>query len=144
MHEDDLRDIAAHCACFHAREAARAVTRAYDRAFAPLGLRATQFSLLVALALAEPPTITVLADRLGMDRTTLTRNLRPLLRDGLVELAPADGPRPRPPGITRKGRALLAKAHENWTDAQGALARKLGSTGMDRALDTLSALRAAA
>jgi DNA-binding MarR family transcriptional regulator len=144
MHERDFRDIAETCACLHAREAARAITRAYDRAFAPLGLRATQFSLLVALSIAEPPTITVLAERLGMDRTTLTRNLRPLLRDGLVELAPADGPRPRPPAITRKGGALLAKAHEHWRRAQDDLARKLGREGMARALDTLSALRNAA
>ncbi|MCM0021720.1 MAG: MarR family winged helix-turn-helix transcriptional regulator [Tagaea sp.] len=144
MHDENLREIANTCACFHAREAARAVTRAYDRAFAPLGLRATQFSLLIALALAEPPTITDLAERLGMDRTTLTRNLRPLLRDGLVELAPADGPRPRPPAITRKGRALLAKARANWSQAQEGLARKLGRDGMDRALDALAALRAAA
>jgi DNA-binding MarR family transcriptional regulator len=144
MHDTNLKEIADTCACLHAREAARAVTRAYDRAFAPLGLRATQFSLLVALALAEPPTITVLAEHLGMDRTTLTRNLRPLLRDGFVELAPADGPRPRPPAITRKGRALLAKAQANWTQAQDALERKLGGDGMARALESLSALRAAA
>ncbi|MFM7344095.1 MAG: MarR family winged helix-turn-helix transcriptional regulator [Tagaea sp.] len=144
MHDRDLREIADTCACFHAREAARAVTRAYDRAFAPLGLRATQFSLLVALSVAGPPTITVLAERLGMDRTTLTRNLRPLLRDGYVELAPADGPRPRPPAITRKGRALLDKARDRWREAQDALARKLGRDGMTRALETLSALRAAA
>jgi DNA-binding MarR family transcriptional regulator len=79
-----------------------------------------------------------------MDRTTLTRNLRPLLRDGYVELAPADGPRPRPPAITRKGRALLDKARDRWREAQDALARKLGRDGMTRALETLSALRAAA
>ena len=144
MHEDDFRDSAANCACLHAREAARAVTRAYDRAFAPLGLRATQFSLLVALSVAEPPAITVLAERLGMDRTTLTRNLRPLLRDGLVELAPANGPRPRPPAITRKGTALLDKAVGHWRRAQGALQESLGRDGMAQALAALSALRAAA
>jgi DNA-binding MarR family transcriptional regulator len=144
MHESEFRAIAATCACLHAREAARAVTRAYDRAFAPLGLRATQFSLLVALSVAEPPTITVLAERLGMDRTTLTRNLRPLLRDGLVELAPADGPRPRPPTITRKGSALLAKAGAHWRAAQAALERKLGREGFARALESLTALREAA
>jgi DNA-binding MarR family transcriptional regulator len=144
MHDDDFSAIAATCACFHAREAARAVTRAYDRAFAPLGLRATQFSLLVALSVAESPTITVLAERLGMDRTTLTRNLRPLLRDGLVELAPADGPRPRPPAITRKGSALLAKANAHWRAAQSALERKLGREGFARALESLTALREAA
>jgi DNA-binding MarR family transcriptional regulator len=144
MHDMDLRAIAATCACFHAREAARAVTRAYDRAFAPLGLRATQFSLLVAMAVAQPPTITVLAKRLGMDRTTLTRNLGPLVRERLIELDPADGPRPRPPSLTRKGEKLLARATSQWREAQQALEAKLGRDGLAQALEALGSLRAAA
>ena len=76
------------CACFNVRKAARALTAFYDRVIAPIGLRATQGTLLVALARAGDIPVTRLAGILGMDRTTLTRNLEPLERDGLVALRP--------------------------------------------------------
>ena len=79
--------IASTCAGFNLRRASRAVTQHFDHALAPIGLRATQFTLLGALALAAPVSTNELARGLVMDRTTLTRNLR-LLRDaGLVQPA---------------------------------------------------------
>jgi DNA-binding MarR family transcriptional regulator len=68
------------------RTAARAVTRAYDEALRPVGLRATQLSVLLAVAAEDPMSITALAKFMGMERSTLTRNLRPLEKEGLVTL----------------------------------------------------------
>src|SRR5215469_6523803 len=72
------------CACHKVRMAARAVTRAYDDALRPVGLRATQLAVLVAIAVEGAMSITALAKFMIMDRSTLTRNLRPLEQEGLV------------------------------------------------------------
>ena len=77
-------DLLENCTCFNLRKAARAVTQAYDEALKLQGLRATQISILAMLSELGPVTMTNLADQLVMDRTTLTRNLKPLLSDNLV------------------------------------------------------------
>jgi hypothetical protein len=77
----------ANCTCLGLRKAARAVTQMYDQTLKPAGLRSTQFSLLVAAERAGPRGIGELAELLVMDRTTLTRNLKPLLVRGLLERA---------------------------------------------------------
>ncbi len=81
-----LPEIAETCACLNVRKAARAVTQLYDEVLQPSGLRATQFNLLVAIALAGEAPVTRLADALVMDRTTLTRNLKPLESQGLITI----------------------------------------------------------
>src|SRR3954453_22276475 len=74
------------CTCFVIRRAARHLTQSYDRFLAPTGLRTTQYSLLSTLKRTGPRTIQSLAAEMGLDRTTLGRNLRPLERDGLVSI----------------------------------------------------------
>ena len=120
------QDILASCACHRVRIAARAVTRAYDEALRPAGLRATQLSVLVAAATDEPLSITALAKLMGMDRSTLTRNLRPLEAEGLLEIGAEGWRRTRTLAITRKGRSRLETALPLWEKAQQALQRKLG------------------
>jgi DNA-binding transcriptional ArsR family regulator len=100
-----LAEISTHCACFNLRRAARAVTQLYDHTLAPSGLRATQVTLLVALAKAGPVPFTRLASALGMDRTTLTRNLAPLERDGFVTQSPGADRRVKLVRITDAGLA---------------------------------------
>src|SRR5947209_17992365 len=80
------------CLCLHLRRAARAVARRFDAAFRPLGLTSGQFSLLMSLNRKEPPAMGSIAALLAMDRTTLTANLKPLERRGLVQVKvdPAD------------------------------------------------------
>src|SRR5215831_1865518 len=99
------RDILANCACHRVRTAARAVTRAYDEALRPVGLRATQLSVLVAAAADDALSITALAKFMGMDRSTLTRNLRPLESDGLITVGVEGWRRSRALNITKKGQA---------------------------------------
>ena len=125
------RDILANCACHRVRTAARAVTRAYDEALRPVGLRATQLSVLVATAADEALSITALANLLGMDRSTLTRSLRPLEAEGLITVGREGWRRSRTLEITEKGRSRLREALPLWEKAQRTLRRKLGDRRWD-------------
>src|SRR5712675_2400353 len=97
----------AECTCFRVRGAARRVTQIYSRHLAPTGLRISQFSLLGFVAAEGPISIGRLSDRLATDRTTLTRNLRPLLQDGVIERAVSGDRRRRELVATAAGRALF-------------------------------------
>ena len=137
------QEIIANCACLKARMAARTVTRAYDSALRPAGLRATQLSMLVAVASADAISIAAVAEFLGMDRTTLTRNLKPLEKEGLISVGPEGWRRSRTLEITRKGRSRLHEALPLWERAHDALREKLGNqawvdvrAGLDRLIET--------
>ena len=99
------------CTCANLRKAVRAVSQLYDDAFRPIGLKATQFGLLVATGTLSPITINRLADANVMDRTTLTRNLRPLERQGLLRIRSGKDRREREVSITKRGQALLTKGY---------------------------------
>ncbi len=120
------REIASSCACFKLRKASRAVTQYYDVALEECGLKVTQLTLLVALSLAGPVAVGTLAEELVMDRTTLTRNVELLVRDGLAEVIPAKDRRVKLLQSTEKGRSILAKAIPLWEDAQNGLVSRLG------------------
>ena len=133
LDQQTLLAMSTDCACFNVRKAARALTAFYDQVIAPTGLRATQGTLLVALARAGDIPVTRLAGILGMDRTTLTRNLEPLERDGLVALRPGEDRRVRLAGITEKGRKALAAAMPLWREAQRQIAEGDGRGALERA-----------
>jgi DNA-binding MarR family transcriptional regulator len=116
----------ANCTCFNLRKAARAVTQMYDEALKPSGLRATQFSLLCVVRNNEPIGISELAKALVTDRTTLTRNLKPLLGQGLLEVIEGADRRQRPIALTARGRDTLARALPLWRKVQVRMAAGLG------------------
>jgi DNA-binding MarR family transcriptional regulator len=107
--------------------AARAVTRLYDDILRPVGLRATQLAVLVAVGDDDVVSITALAKFMGMDRSTLTRNLAPLEREDLIRVGIEGWKRSRTVEITEKGRSRLRDALPLWKKAQEALRRKLGN-----------------
>ncbi len=121
------------CTCARLRRLTRRITALYDRELAPTGLRVTQYSLLANLRRrsgaegdAGVP-VSALADALDMDRTTLTRNLRPLLDQGWVALAPdAADARVRRARITPHGQAVFDGAVPHWRAAQAFVNRTLG------------------
>lgn len=105
------------CLCLHVQRAARTLARRFDDALRPLELTSGQFSLLVSLNRPEPPSIGSVATLLAMDRTTLTANLKPLERRGLLKIAvDKDDRRSRRLIITAAGRALLRKAYPVWKE----------------------------
>ena len=130
--------VANTCACFNLRKASRTVTQLYDEILQPSGLLATQFTLLVAIALAGSVTITHLAEELVMDRTTLTRNLKPLERQGLIEIAPGQDQRTRVVTLTASGREALVKAIPLWEQAQASVVEGLGQNRWSTLLSNLS------
>jgi DNA-binding MarR family transcriptional regulator len=107
--------------------AARAVTRLYDEILRSVGLRATQLAVLVAVESADVMSITALAKFIGMDRSTLTRNLAPLEREGLIHVGNEGWRRSRTVEITQKGRSRLREALPFWEKAQETMRQKLGS-----------------
>ncbi|HXZ03065.1 MAG TPA: MarR family winged helix-turn-helix transcriptional regulator [Stellaceae bacterium] len=129
------------CLCLHVQRAARSLARRYDDALRPVALTNGQFSLLTSLHRVEAASIGGIAALLAMDRTTLTANLKPLERRGLVKVTvdPANK-RGRLLTLTASGRALLAAALPLWRRAQAATERLIGESGADRLRAGLRAL----
>ena len=115
------------CTCFKLRRLTRRATQIYDRHLEPVGLRATQFSLLGQVYAAGGLAMGALAERMGMDPSTLTRNLRPLEKAGLVRIAPSqEDRRVRAVGVTAKGRETFRRAVPKWRAAQEEVDARLG------------------
>jgi DNA-binding MarR family transcriptional regulator len=128
------------CCCGNLRKAVRAVTQFYDKALRPSGLRATQLALLANGKLLGTTTMNRLAEAMVMDRTTLTRDLRPLLRMGLIRICPGEDRRERQITVTEDGQELLVRAYPLWQAAQAKVVQKLGQRRMERFLSDLSAV----
>jgi DNA-binding MarR family transcriptional regulator len=138
-------DVAASCLCTKIRKAARAITSHYDDALKPCGLRSTQFTLLVAASVGSGSSISELAEQLGMDRTTLSRNIRPLERDGYVQLSNEHAGRTVVVTLTPKGARVIERALPMWQEAQRRLTRRFGAGDthdLDARLDRLTAVGA--
>lgn len=115
------------CLCRRTRAAARAITRIYDEELRSVGLRPSQVELLAAIAAAKSElSISALADQLEIERTTATRNLRPLEKRGLVVLSPEGRHRARFVGLTSSGEKALLEALQPWERAQAAMESRLG------------------
>jgi DNA-binding MarR family transcriptional regulator len=115
----DVQDFAAclNCRCLSARRQAARLNRIFDRELRPYGLTAHQFSLLTVLILAGPSTISSLADRLGIERTTLTRNLAVCERQGWVRSAASKDARERLAEVTEAGLQRAREALPGWRSA---------------------------
>lgn len=120
----EVRD---RCLCLHLQRAARAVGRRFDEALRPFNLTHGQYSLLVSLNRPHPPRISDVATLLAMDRTTLTANLKPLARRGLLAITPdPKDKRGRLLNLTDAGRDLLVQAVPVWREAHDEIDRVLG------------------
>ena len=131
------------CVCQTLRRVARKVSNRYEEALKPVGLKAGQFTILAALLRDGHIPLGALARGLGMDRTTLTKDLRPLERRGLVaSVADETDARVRGLCLTDKGRALLKEAIPLWKAAQAESHKRIGAldwTTIRRELDSLAA-----
>jgi len=127
-------EVANHCLCLHAQRAARTLARRFDGALRDLDLTSGQFSILMALNRREPPTVGRVARGLAMDRTTLTANLKPLVRRGLVRsVADKADRRVRRLELTADGTRLLASAVPVWRREHAAVERDLADADRLRA-----------
>lgn len=134
------RQINARCSCFNLRKATRAITQFYDHCLEPAGIRATQFTLLVSMASVSARTLTEMASTLVMDRTTLTRNLKPLEKLGLITTVEPRDKRSKAYALTDKGRETLNKGIPLWQGAQTKVTNGLGQDRYEHLLKELDAL----
>lgn len=125
------------CVCFNLRKTARWVTQLYDEALRPTGLRATQFSLLSVTNYLGTATINQIADVMVMDRTTLTRNLKPLESQGYLRIHPGKDRRQREVTLRAAGRRILDQALPLWEGAQTHVVQSLGKDRTSRLLKDL-------
>ena len=119
-------ELIGQCACFDLRKATRAVSRMYDGFLRDEGLNITQFSLLRLIRTEKELSISTLGRYMVMDRTSITRALAPLERDGLINSRPGADKRIRIVSVTNKGRKLVEEAEPKWRQAQEALIETIG------------------
>ena len=126
------------CICNNLRRAARLVTNYYDKLLEPAGLRVSQATVLVVLYLADGQTINEMAEKLELDRTTLTRNLKPLAQQGLLTIAPGSDQRTRVVTLTPKGKSALLKVLPLWEQTQSYMVEGIGQANASLLLTQLS------
>jgi DNA-binding MarR family transcriptional regulator len=139
--------VVSECAGGGLRRASRAITRFYEAAFAPLDLTGTQFSILVAVHLRGPVPLSRLAEGLVLDRTSLYRAVKPLVRRRCLRILPGQTRRERTAALTEAGRRLLADALPTWERVQGRFVGALGpqawgalTAGLRQVVPTVQAL----
>ena len=120
------------CTCGRLRRLTRRITAVYDHALAPCGLRVTQFSLMSSLLKLQAPTLAELAETMDMERTTLLRNLRPLVAAGWVRVEARPHSRRREVRLTPAGHAKWVRAKRFWRLAQNAVNSTLGESEVAR------------
>lgn len=130
------------CNCLNIRRASRAVTQFYDKILEPSGLKITQLSLLKHVEQFGPIPISGLAKVMRLDRTTLNRNMKPLLDAGHIIINPGEDPRTKQVELTATGKEATRKAWTLWGEAQSALAEYLGEQDLAVLVKLLAKLEA--
>jgi DNA-binding MarR family transcriptional regulator len=128
------------CTCGELRKAARAITLLYDNAFKSSGLLSTQFNVLQAIYNIDSIRISDLANKLGMDRTTLTRNLSVLERQGFIEISQGKDHRTRIVTATQKGRSAVSKTILLWNEVQRKVKQEMGENSWRELMQNLGQL----
>jgi DNA-binding MarR family transcriptional regulator len=138
--QSKLAEMARTCACFNFRKASRSVTQLFDQILAPAGLRSTQLVILITGQVLGPSSIARLARELVMDRSTLTRNLKPLINMGLVRFAQGENGKQKSVEVTDDGQAALTRSAPYWEQAQTHLVAHFGDDAWNRIMGDLAAI----
>jgi DNA-binding MarR family transcriptional regulator len=126
------------CVCFNLRKATRVATQIYDNVLRPAGIRGTQFSIMAVLAIVGSETITNLSEILVMDRTTLSRNLKPMEKASLIKISQGKDQRTKSVSLTRKGVKTFEEAYPLWKKAQTRIVEHLGRERFNSFLEDLN------
>ena len=132
------------CACFNLRRASRAVTRLFDEILGRGGLRSTQFVALAAIRASGTPSLPKLSRSLGVDRSTLTRSLQPLIKLGLVEIDTKPPAKTGSARLTSKGESALTRCVPLWQEAQDRFEAKVGAAQWSALLGGIGEVSASA
>jgi len=134
-------DLPALCPAFNIRAASRIITQLFDEILKPSGLQITQFAVLVGVQILDTPSISKLARGLVMDRTTLTRGLKPLENEGLIKIVSGEDKRTHFIKITPKGKTALQKTLPYWEKARTVVSEEFGQKRLDGLLKDLASVR---
>ncbi len=130
----------AGCVCFNLRMAARVITQVYDKALKPTGIRATQFPILAVLAMNGPDSISSLSRFMAMNRTTLTRNLKPIEKLGFIRIENGVDKRSKTVALTEKGEAIIKEILPIWDKVQKQVLRTMGADRWKYMLENLQTI----
>ena len=130
------------CNCMNIRRASRAVTQFYDDVLKSSGITIAQLGLLSTLESRENATVGEMASLMRIDRTTLNRNMKPLIKVGLITLKPGQDSRIRQIQLTQAGKAVCGSALGLWGEAQASLKEYLGEEDLKKLTHLLSKLEA--
>lgn len=143
----DINELSKHdvaegseCMAYNLKKATRAVQSLFDNAFKTVGLEGTQYTVLSHIYVAEPTTLTKLADMMSVDRTTLGRNLKPLEKKGLIDIKTGDDRRARSITLTKYGLEILAQAQPIWKETHEKIKSLLGVENWSSAIANLKIL----
>ena len=141
---DMYSEATAACACSNFRRASRVITQLFDQALEPSGLRSTQLTILLEIAVAGTSTVPQLARRLSIERSTLQRNIQPLVRRGLMRIDSKKERRSQGLTLTSRGRKAVKDATPLWNRVQTGFVQQLGQKRWRRLREDLSTAVAAA
>jgi len=122
----EIEEAAKACVCHNLRKTSRVMTQFYDKLLAPSGINITQLALLRTISVGNSSTISEISREMYMDRTTLTRSLELLEKQGFIQIQSSSDRRKRIVTITSKGRAQISKAFPLWEKAQSIVMEKFG------------------
>lgn len=144
VEKEKITDIASRCASVRTLMTARSITRLYDQALKNAGITGTQFSLLVAIGSHNFNSISELGDALNIEKSTLSRNLKPLIDAGLIEREKANVSRAITHRLTAAGQAKLVAAYPLWQAAQSRVEEELSQDDLQAGYRFMARLRHAA
>jgi len=125
-------DIAQNCMFSKLRQVSRYVTNIYAKEMTAVGLTPVQSSMMTAIKLLENANINALSEALNMDRTTINRNLKPLIREEFVFISEGEDKREKSVSLTKKGKVIYAEAYIKWQKAQSELENKIGKQNWNK------------
>jgi DNA-binding MarR family transcriptional regulator len=134
-------ELPALCPAFNIRAASRIITQLFDEILKPSGLQVTQFTVLIGIHILDSPSISKLAKGLIMDRTTITRGLKPLENEGLIKIVSGDDKRTHFVKLTPKGKSALEKTLPYWEKARTVVSKEFGEKHLDGLLKDLASVR---
>jgi len=133
----DKESLGAKCVMFHLRRSTRVVSKLYSGILADIGLESTHFSALMIISRLGPLSISDIAKKMGLERTSMSRNLKPIARKHLIDISDSGHGRARQVEITKKGREALAEAIPQWEAAQANLRSLIGDEDTDTLITLL-------
>ena len=139
--QDKFINLPTLCPAFNIRAASRVITQIFDDTLRPSGLQITQFAVLVGVHIMDTPSISILAKGLVMDRTTLTRSLRPLESEGYIKIISGDDKRTRFVKLTAKGKSAIDKTLPYWEKAREIVAKEFGEKNLGGLIKDLESVR---